>query len=122
LPQPAALLVLLLIVGTGLSNWRGSGFRADGPELPRLRNVLALKAGMAVADVGTGNGELTVALAAEVGASGRVYANDLDLGQVGATVAAAGSRMSRSCSHRPATRHCRRIAATPLSCVVCTTI
>lgn len=85
-----ALLVLLLIVGTGLNTWRGSGFRADGSELPRLRAVLALKTGMAVADVGAGNGELTVALAAEVGASGRVYANDLDLAQVRVTVAAAG--------------------------------
>jgi SAM-dependent methyltransferase len=86
----AALLALLLIVGAGFSNWRGSGFHADGPELPRLRSVLALKTGMAVADVGAGNGELTVALAAEVGASGRVYANDLDLAQVRATVTAAG--------------------------------
>lgn len=85
-----ALLVLLLIVGTGLSTWRGAGFRANGPELPRLRNALALRPGMAVADIGAGNGELTVALAAEVGASGRVYANDLDLAQVRATVAAAG--------------------------------
>src|SRR5687767_13799763 len=66
-----ALLVLLLMIGTGLSNWRGSGFRAEGPELPRLRDVLALKPGMSVADVGSGNGELTVALAAEVGVSGR---------------------------------------------------
>jgi ubiquinone/menaquinone biosynthesis C-methylase UbiE len=81
---------LLLIVGTGLSTWRGAGFRANGPELPRLRNALALRPGMAVADIGAGNGELTVALAAEVGASGRVYANDLDLAQVRATVAAAG--------------------------------
>ena len=85
-----ALFVLLLIVGIGLSTWRGSGFRADGSELPRLRSVLALKPGMAVADVGAGNGELTVALAAEVGARGRVYANELDLAQVRVTVAAAG--------------------------------
>ena len=85
-----ALLVLLLIAGTGLNNWRGSGFHANGPELPRLRNVLALKPGGSVADVGAGNGELTVALAAEVGAGGRVYANDLDVAQVRATVAAAG--------------------------------
>jgi SAM-dependent methyltransferase len=84
------LLVVLLIVSTRLSTWRGSGFRADGSELPRLRNVLALQPGMAVADVGAGNGELTVALAAEVGTSGRVYANDLDLAQVRVTVATAG--------------------------------
>ena len=78
-----------MIVGAGLSTWRGSGFRADGPELPRLRNVLALKPGMSVADVGAGNGELTAALAAEVGTNGRVYSTDLDLEQVRATVAAA---------------------------------
>jgi SAM-dependent methyltransferase len=84
------MLVLLLMVGAGLSNWRGSGFRADGPELPRLRSVLALAPGMSVADVGAGDGELTVALASEVGAGGRVYSNDLDLAQVRATVASAG--------------------------------
>jgi SAM-dependent methyltransferase len=86
----ATVALLLLVVGMALGTWRGSGFHADGPELPRLRNVLALKPGMSVADVGAGNGELTLALAAEVGASGRVYTNDLDLAQVRATVAAAG--------------------------------
>ena len=85
----AAFVVLLMIVAAGLSTWRGSGFRADGPELPRLRNVLALKPGMSVADVGAGNGELTAALAAEVGTNGRVYSTELDLDQVRATVAAA---------------------------------
>jgi SAM-dependent methyltransferase len=85
----AALAALLLIVGAWLTTWRGSGFHADGPELPRLRNVLGLKPGVSVADVGAGNGELTVALSAEVGASGRVYSNDLDLAQVRAAVAAA---------------------------------
>ena len=85
----AALVGLLMIIAAGLGTWRGSGFRADGPELPRLRNVLALKPGMSVADVGAGNGELTAALAAEVGTNGRVYSNDLDLEQVRATVAAA---------------------------------
>jgi SAM-dependent methyltransferase len=84
-----AAIVLLMILAAGLGTWRGSGFRADGPELPRLRNVLALKPDMSVADVGAGNGELTVALAAEVGTNGRVYSNDLDLEQVRATVAAA---------------------------------
>jgi SAM-dependent methyltransferase len=88
----AAVVVLFLISGAGLSTWRGSGFRADGPELPRLRHVLALKPGMSVADVGAGNGELTVALAGEVGSSGRVYSTDIDpesLEQVRASVAAA---------------------------------
>jgi SAM-dependent methyltransferase len=88
----AAVVLVFLIIGAGLSTWRGSGFRANGPELPRLRHVLALKPGMSVADVGAGNGELTVALAAEVGSSGRVYSTDIDpesLEQVRTSVAAA---------------------------------
>ena len=89
----AALVLIFLITVAGLSTWRGFGFRANGPELPRLRHVLALKPGMSVADVGAGNGELTVALASEVAASGRVYATDIDaesLERVRAAVGAAG--------------------------------
>ena len=89
----AALLLLVVIAGAVLSTWRGSGFHADGPELPRLRNVLALKPGMSVADVGAGNGELTVVLAAEVGATGVVYSTDIDpesLQRIRALAAAAG--------------------------------
>ena len=89
----AALALLVVIAGAGLSSWRGSGFHADGPELSRLRNVLALRPGMSVADVGAGNGELTVVLAAEVGASGGVYSTDIDtesLQRVRARAAAAG--------------------------------
>jgi SAM-dependent methyltransferase len=88
----AALVISFFIIGPGLSTWRGSGFRANGPELPRLKHVLALKPGMSVADVGAGNGELTVALATEVGSSGRVYSTDIDpesLEHVRAAVAAA---------------------------------
>jgi SAM-dependent methyltransferase len=47
---------------------------------------------MSVADVGAGKGELTVALAAEVGPSGRVYSTEIDpesLDQIRAAVAAA---------------------------------
>ena len=93
--RAAAVVLLLLFVSTGCSNWRGSGFRASGPELPRLRHVLALDLGMSVVDVGAGRGELTVALAAEVGSSGRVYATDIDpkaLDEIRARVAATGLR------------------------------
>jgi SAM-dependent methyltransferase len=67
-----AALLLMLCAGC---TWTGGGFRADGEELPRLRQVLALEAGMVVADVGAGNGELTFALAREVA---RVYATEID--------------------------------------------
>jgi ubiquinone/menaquinone biosynthesis C-methylase UbiE len=50
---------------------------------------------MSVADVGAGQGEMTVALAAEIGPNGRVYATDIDpdaLEQIRARVAAAELR------------------------------
>ena len=74
----ATIVLLFLLLGAGCDNWRGPGFRASGPELPRLRHVLGLGPGMSVADVGAGTGELTVALAAEVGPSGRVYSTEID--------------------------------------------
>lgn len=71
-------ITLLAILCTGCGNWSGFGFRADGPEMLRLRQVMALKEGMAVADVGAGKGELTLALAREVGSSGRVFSTEID--------------------------------------------
>ena len=70
-----ALLVSALIGGC---TWTGGGFDASGPEMPRLKEALALKAGMVVADVGAGKGELTLALAAAVGPAGHVYSSEID--------------------------------------------
>ena len=70
-----AALILLLCTGC---TWTGGGFRTDGQEMPRLRQVLALEAGKVVADVGAGKGELTRALAREVGPMGRVYSTEID--------------------------------------------
>jgi predicted methyltransferase len=44
----------------------------------RLDTALKLEAGQVVADIGAGGGQLTLALAREVGPSGRVYATELD--------------------------------------------
>src|SRR5215470_19412697 len=88
----AAIIVLAVVLGTGCNGWRGFGFHASGPERPRLRHELGLKPGMSLADVGAGRGELTVALAAEVGPSGQVFSTDIDtqaLEQIRARVAAA---------------------------------
>ena len=88
----AAIILLAVVLGAGCNGWRGVGFRASGPEMPRLRQVLALKPGLAVADVGAGRGEVTVALAAEVGPGGRVFSTEIDpeaLEQLRAAVAAA---------------------------------
>jgi SAM-dependent methyltransferase len=85
--------ILLVLVGRlGCDTWRGAGFSLGGPEMPRLREVLTLRAGISVADVGAGRGELTAALAAEVGPSGQVFSTDIDpkaLEQIRARVAAA---------------------------------
>ena len=72
----AALLAAALI--PGFDNWMGFGFDASSPELARLKQALALKAGMVVADVGAGKGELTRALADTVGPGGRAFATEVD--------------------------------------------
>jgi len=42
----AAIIVLTVILGAGCNGWRGFGFHATGPEMPRLRHELALQPGM----------------------------------------------------------------------------
>ena len=72
----AALLVAALL--SGCNDWTGFGFNARGPEMPRIKQAIALKAGMVVADVGAGKGQLTRALAAAVGPGGHVFSTDID--------------------------------------------
>jgi ubiquinone/menaquinone biosynthesis C-methylase UbiE len=73
--------LLLLIVGLGamaafpaIANAQDD-FAADAA---RLVTALKLDSGQTVADIGAGRGQLTVMLARKVGASGRVYATELD--------------------------------------------
>jgi ubiquinone/menaquinone biosynthesis C-methylase UbiE len=77
----AAIAALFSAAFTGCQ-WTGFGFRADGAEMPRLTQALALEAGSVVADVGAGKGQLTVALAREVGSSGRVFSTEIDAGRL----------------------------------------
>ena len=73
---------MLSAVCGGCGNWSGFGFRADGPEMSRLRQMLTLKTGTVVADVGAAKGELTFALAREVGANGHVFSSEIDPGRL----------------------------------------
>jgi ubiquinone/menaquinone biosynthesis C-methylase UbiE len=73
----AAIAVLFTAACTGCE-WTGFGFRPDGAEMPRLRQVLAIEAGGVVADVGAGKGQLTLALARELRSNGRVFATEID--------------------------------------------
>ena len=77
-----AVALLLSAACAGCGSWTGFGFRADGPEMPRLRQVLTLEPGRVVADVGAGKGELTFALAREVGPNGRVFSTEIEVGRL----------------------------------------
>jgi ubiquinone/menaquinone biosynthesis C-methylase UbiE len=78
----AAVALVLSAACAGCESWSGFGFRAGGSEMPRLRHVLTLQTGAVVADVGAGNGELTFALAKEVGSKGRVFSTEIDPGRL----------------------------------------
>jgi SAM-dependent methyltransferase len=71
-----ALFTSALISGCG--GHTGGGFDVSGPEMPRLREALALRTGMVVADVGAGKGQLTRALAGAVGSAGHVFSSEIE--------------------------------------------
>jgi ubiquinone/menaquinone biosynthesis C-methylase UbiE len=50
----------------------------DAAQAAKLFELLELKPGMAIADVGAGSGEMTVLMAARLGPSGKVFATDLN--------------------------------------------
>ena len=92
--KAAVVALVLSAVSAGCESWTGGGFRTDGPEMPRLRQVLTLETGKVVADVGAGKGELTFALAREVGPKGRVFSTDIDPGRLrGLREAVAAARL-----------------------------
>lgn len=52
--------------------------RAAETEIDHLVQVLALKPGSSVADVGAGSGEISIAIAKRVGPNGTVYSTEID--------------------------------------------
>jgi predicted methyltransferase len=73
-------LVLLTVGLAGMAAFAAPANAQDefASDAARLVTALKLDAGQTVADIGAGRGQLTVALAREVGPSGRVYATELD--------------------------------------------
>jgi SAM-dependent methyltransferase len=57
--------------------WRNEQSRDRAGEAERVMNLLGVKAGMTVADIGAGSGYYTVRLARRVGPEGHVYAEDV---------------------------------------------
>ncbi len=73
-------LAVLVAVLAGMTASAAAANAQDefASDAARLVTALKLDAGQTVADIGAGRGQLTVALAREVGPSGRVYATELD--------------------------------------------
>lgn len=92
------VVVALAIVMVSVDRWRGGGFQSDGPEMRLLREVLPLRPGVSVADVGAGQGDLTMALAAMVGPDGHVFSSDIDPEAVEQIRARVGSAALRNVS------------------------
>lgn len=78
LPSLRALALLASAFVLGCGGHTGGGFNASGPEMARLRDALALKTGMVLADVGAGKGQLTLALTGAVGPTGHVFSSEID--------------------------------------------
>lgn len=83
----SSLWVLLLAVTTTAAGQRfdaAAALRQAEREVPSLADVLELKPGMTVADVGAGFGAWTVTMARRIGPSGRVYATEIGAEQLAA--------------------------------------
>jgi ubiquinone/menaquinone biosynthesis C-methylase UbiE len=65
------------VMGWQGADWLERGERIEEEAPQEAVRALKIAKGATVADIGAGTGYITMLLAAEVGASGRVYANDL---------------------------------------------
>jgi cyclopropane fatty-acyl-phospholipid synthase-like methyltransferase len=82
-----ALAVVLLVRATGDAQQTAltdAQIASAEIEVPRLVELLELKPGMTVADVGAGFGAWTMQLARQLGPTGRVYATDVGAAQIAA--------------------------------------
>ena len=77
-----ALFLLLVPVAAQQTALTEGQIKAAELEIPKLVQLLNLKPGMSVADVGAGFGAWTVRFAKVVGPSGRVYSTDIGAAQL----------------------------------------
>ncbi len=78
------LLLFLSPAGAQQTALTEAQLKAAEIEVPRLVELMALKPGMTVADVGAGFGAWTLRLSRWIGPSGRVYATDVGAAQLAA--------------------------------------
>jgi tRNA A58 N-methylase Trm61 len=84
-----AVAVLGFCVGLVLASALPVRGQSDREDAARLVAALSIRPGSTVGEIGAGSGALTVAMAREVGPSGRVYSNELSRRQRDATARAA---------------------------------
>jgi SAM-dependent methyltransferase len=65
------------VMGVGGADWLDRGERETEENPDGALDVIAIKPGMVVADVGAGTGYMTLRMAKRVGPSGKVYAEDV---------------------------------------------
>jgi cyclopropane fatty-acyl-phospholipid synthase-like methyltransferase len=83
----ASLAVVLFVCATATAQQTAltdAQIKSAEIEVPQLVELLELKPGMTVADVGAGFGAWTMRLARELGPTGRVYATDVGAAQIAA--------------------------------------
>jgi precorrin-6B methylase 2 len=81
----AALVVVVLVRATVAAQQTAltdAQIKSAEIEVPQLVELLQLKPGMTVADVGAGFGAWTMRLSRELGPAGRVYATDVGAAQI----------------------------------------
>jgi ubiquinone/menaquinone biosynthesis C-methylase UbiE len=79
------IAVLGFCVGLVLASALPVRGQSDREDTARLVSALGIRAGTSVGEIGAGSGALTVAMAREVGPTGRVFSNELNPRQREAT-------------------------------------
>jgi cyclopropane fatty-acyl-phospholipid synthase-like methyltransferase len=80
--HPVSGRVIAPVMGVGGAGWLERPEREGEEEPARAIEALDLRAGMTVADIGTGSGYYAVRMARKVGEEGRVYATDIQVGML----------------------------------------
>ena len=71
-------IALAALIAVALAGAAGYLHAQIASEAPRLFDLLELKPGMTLGEIGAGRGEMTIEMAKRLGPSGRVYSTELD--------------------------------------------
>jgi ubiquinone/menaquinone biosynthesis C-methylase UbiE len=76
-------LTPLIVLAIPLGGWLAWSARGNAEEeVARLAELLKLEPGMTVAEIGAGNGAMTVAMARRIGPNGKIFSTDLNADRV----------------------------------------